>query len=63
MIRRCVPPWRSVRTRDERGQGSLEYVGMIALAALLVLAIVAAFGKGTSLADVVGGALSKITGI
>lgn len=51
------------RSRSERGQGTLEYVGMIALAALLVIAIVAAFGKGTSLADVVSGALAKITGI
>lgn len=51
------------RTLRERGQGTLEYVGMIALAALLVIAIVAAFGKGTSLADVVSGALGKITGI
>ncbi|HWC22390.1 MAG TPA: hypothetical protein VG502_08845 [Flexivirga sp.] len=54
---------RSGIGRGERGQGTLEYVGMIALAALLVLAIVAAFGKGTSLADVVSGALGKITGI
>jgi hypothetical protein len=41
----------------------LEYVGMIALAVLLVLAIVAAFGKGTSLAHVVSDAIGKITGI
>lgn len=59
--RRVAPP--SVTAPAEHGQGSLEYVGMIALAALLVLAIVAAFGKGTSLADVVSGALTKITGI
>lgn len=63
MTRRSVPLSRSVADRDERGQGTLEYVGMVALAALLVLAIVAAFGKGTSLADVVSGALGKITGI
>ena len=46
---------RSSTERAEQGQGTLEYVGMIALAVLLVIAIVAAFGKGTSLADIVSG--------
>jgi len=54
---------RSSTERAEQGQGTLEYVGMIALAVLLVIAIVAAFGKGTSLADIVSGAIGKITGI
>lgn len=63
MSRRAVPTSRSTLRRNERGQGTLEYVGMIALAALLVIAIVAAFGKGTSLADVVSSAIGKITGI
>ena len=47
----------------EAGQGTLEYVGMIAVAALLVLAVVAAFGNGTSLGAKVSDAISKITSI
>lgn len=47
----------------EAGQGTLEYVGMIALAALLVMAIVTAFGNGSSLATSVSNAITKITGI
>jgi hypothetical protein len=47
----------------EAGQGTLEYVGLIALAALLVMAIVTAFGNGDSLGAKVSDAISKITGI
>ena len=52
-----------VRESRDRGQGTLEYVGMVAVAALLVTAVVAAFGGGSSIAGVVTGAISKITSI
>lgn len=47
----------------EAGQGTLEYVGMIAVAALLVLAVVAAFGNGDSLGAKVTSAITSITNI
>ena len=46
----------------ERGQGTLEYVGMIAVAALLIAAVVTAF-SGADLGGVVGRALDKVTSI
>lgn len=54
---------KAFEERAEKGQGTLEYVGMIALAALLVMAIVGAFGNGKTLATKVTGAISDITGI
>jgi len=54
---------KAFEERAEKGQGTLEYVGMIALAALLVMAIVGAFGDGGKLATKVTDAISKITGI
>jgi hypothetical protein len=56
---------RAVKALEARevGQGTLEYVGMIALAALLVMAIVTAFGNGSTLGAKVSDAISKITGI
>lgn len=50
-------------TDRERGQGTLEYVGMIAVAALLVGVVVTAFGGGASIGTVVTGAITKITSI
>jgi len=47
----------------EAGQGTLEYVGMIAVAALLVVAVVTAFGNGSTLGSKVSDAISKITSI
>ena len=47
----------------EAGQGTLEYVGMIAVAALLVVAVVGAFGNGTTLGAKVTAAIAKITAI
>ena len=47
----------------EAGQGTLEYVGMIAVAALLVLAVVGAFGNGSSLGAKVSDVINKITSI
>jgi len=49
------------RGRD-RGQGTLEYVGMVAVAALLVGLVVTAFG-GADLAGVIGRAIDAVTGI
>jgi hypothetical protein len=54
---------QAFEARAEKGQGTLEYVGMIALAALLVMAIVTAFGNGSSLGTKVTSAITKITGI
>ncbi|TWP35951.1 hypothetical protein [Leekyejoonella antrihumi] len=54
---------KAVEGRDEKGQGTLEYVGMIALAALLVGAIVTAFGSGTALSGEVTKAINKISTI
>lgn len=54
---------KAFEDRAEKGQGTLEYVGMIALAALLVMAIVTAFGNGSSLGTKVTSAITKITGI
>ncbi|TWP35957.1 hypothetical protein [Leekyejoonella antrihumi] len=53
----------AVEGSTDRGQSTLEYVGMIALAALLVAVVVSAFAHGSSLARTVSEALSKISGI
>lgn len=50
-------------TRDDRGQGTLEYVGMVAVAALLVGVVVTAFGGGDAIGGVVEGAIEAITSI
>lgn len=52
-----------VQDRAEKGQGTLEYVGMIALAAVLVAAVVGFFGGGDALKAPVTGAINKITSI
>lgn len=49
--------------RRDRGQGTLEYVGMIAVAALLIGVVVTAFGDGGSIADKVTGAIETVTNI
>ena len=49
--------------KDDRGQGTLEYVGMVAVAALLVGVVVTAFGGGDAIAGVVTGAIEAITSI
>ena len=54
---------RLVATDRERGQGTLEYVGMVAVAALLVAVVVTAFGGGTTIGGVVERAIAKITSI
>lgn len=52
-----------MRERREHGQGTLEYVGMIAVAALLIGVVVTAFGDGGSIADKVTGAIETVTNI
>lgn len=54
---------QAATARREEGQGTLEYIGMIAVAALLVMAVVGAFGGGSDLAQVVTDAIADITGI
>lgn len=45
--------------RDEKGQGTLEYVGIVVIAALLVTAIVGAV-RGVNIATVVTTKLNEI---
>lgn len=52
----------ALEERLEKGQGTLEYVGMIALAAVLVAAVVGVF-KGANLGSTVSKAIAKITSI
>lgn len=53
-----------LRTRREAGQGTLEYVAALALALIVILALVTAFGTaGTTLANKVKAVTDKITTI
>ncbi len=53
-----------LRTRREAGQGTLEYVAALALALIVILALVTAFGTaGTSLSAKVTAIVAKITAI
>jgi hypothetical protein len=56
-----LPAWWVVPPRDDRGQGTLEYVGMIAVAATLVIAILQAT-KAVDLAGFFTSAIESITG-
>ncbi|MGH3459348.1 hypothetical protein [Aeromicrobium sp.] len=47
--------------RNEKGQGTLEYVGIVIIAAILVLAVVGAI-KGAKIDDVITKQIAKITG-
>jgi len=47
---------------DDKGQGTLEYVGIVVIAALLVTAIFAAV-NGADIGGVITTKLSEITGI
>jgi len=40
-----------LQNRREAGQGTLEYIGMIIVAALIVVAVVTAVGDGTVFGD------------
>ena len=48
------------RNKDEKGQGTLEYLGIVIIAALLVTAVVGAV-KGVNIAQVVTDQIKKIT--
>lgn len=50
----------TVAPKDEKGQGTLEYLGIVIIAALLVTAIVGAV-KGVDIAKVVTDQIKKIT--
>jgi len=49
-----------LRARRESGQGTLEYVGMIAVAALVVVAVITVL-KGIDLGNIVTQAVQKVT--
>jgi len=53
--------WARIVPGDDRGQGTLEYVGMIAVAATLVIAILQAT-KAVDLAGFFTSAIESITG-
>jgi hypothetical protein len=48
------------RDKDEKGQGTLEYLGIVIIAALLVTAVVTAV-KGVDIGTVVTNQIKKIT--
>ena len=48
-------------TQDkERGQGTLEYVGMVFVAAALVLAVVKGIGDGTKITGAISDGIDKV---
>lgn len=48
-----------IKARREAGQGTLEYVGMIAVAAVIIVAVVGIL-KGADLGTWVGGFIDKV---
>lgn len=48
-----------LKARREAGQGTLEYIAMIAVAALVVVAVVGAF-KGADIGGMVTAAINKV---
>lgn len=44
----------------ERGQGTLEYVGMVFVAAALVLAVVKGIGDGTKITGAISDGIDKV---
>jgi hypothetical protein len=53
------PPHRASRPREERGQGTLEYVGIVVVAAILVGAVVDAINGG-EITSAIKGKISEI---
>lgn len=47
--------------RNERGQGTLEYVGMVAVAALIVVAVIGV-AKGVNLGGIITDAVGSVKG-
>jgi small-conductance mechanosensitive channel len=58
---RAIYALRTHRARQDAGQGTLEYVGAVVIAAIVVAAVAAAF-KGIDVVGAVTGATSKIFG-
>lgn len=50
-----------IKARREAGQGTLEYVGMIAVAAIVIVAVIGAL-KTADLKHFVDDAITKVTG-
>ena len=46
----------------ERGQGTLEYVGIVIIAGILVAAVVAGLGNGTAIQDAITTGIETVTG-
>jgi hypothetical protein len=53
---------QSLAGRRDAGQGTLEYVGMIIVAAIVVVAVITAF-QGVNLGNVVTTQVNKITSL
>ncbi|MCF3962853.1 hypothetical protein [Streptomyces fuscigenes] len=51
---------QALRRRSDRGQGSIEYLGIIILVALIIVAIVAT-GIDDTIADALKSAVDKVT--
>ena len=53
---------REARLNGDAGQGTLEYLGIVVVAAILILALIGVFNGGTfDLGKLVGDQLKKIT--
>lgn len=53
----------SIKSKRESGQGSLEYVGMIAVAAIIIVLVAAvAKSQGPVIAAFITSAVAKVTG-
>ena len=46
--------------KDEKGQGTLEYLGIAIVAVILVGAVVAALGEGTAIQDAISAQIDKV---
>lgn len=49
-----------MKTRDEQGQGTLEYIGMVFVAALLVAAVIAGLGGGKEITGAIKEGIAKV---
>lgn len=65
-VRACAGSWvnttaEALRRRRDRGQGAVEYLGIIILVALIIVAVVAT-NIDTVIADALTSAVNKVTG-
>lgn len=51
------------RTRDEEGQGTLEYVGIVIVAAILVGAVVDGLANGSAITSAIQDKITEIVGM